>query len=361
MIRTIGFPGQYHQGPGALNQVGRFIEHCEFVRPVIICDEFVAEHIVPGIMHLPKNLQVFKFPGECTSQVTDQLALQAKAVKADVVIALGGGKSIDTAKGVSKRQQIPVIICPTIASTDAPTSRLIVMYDEHHRVTGVEYLAVNPLAVFVDTQIIANAPAKLFAAGIGDAISKFFESQQCVRSGGLNSFGTPPLSSALLMAEHCYQLLIGQAEQAYRDVEQHCVTEVVERVTEATVLLSGIGFESGGLSLAHSLIRGLTSVPAMQHALHGEMIAFGTMVQLFASGYSLEQIEPVSKLLKSVSLPLTLQQLGMPSSQDKQVLTQIAEATLAHSYSKNFTPKLTSHLLVKAIENADQYGRRYLQ
>ncbi|KJM62983.1 glycerol dehydrogenase [Pluralibacter gergoviae] len=360
MIRTIGFPNQYHQGPDALDRVGLFLKQQSYNQAAIISDDFVTKNIIPDIKNLPDNIEKFTFNGECTASNINTLSAQTAAINTDVVIAIGGGKSIDTAKGVAQKRNIPIIICPTIASTDAPTSRLIVLYDEQHRVTGVDYLNVNPSALFVDTRVIANAPSRLFSAGVGDAISKYFESQQCFRSGGLNSFNTPPLKTALLMAQQCFNIIMTKAEQAYQDIVNKNLSESIEEVIEATVLLSGVGFESGGLSLAHSLIRGFTRIPALQNALHGEMVAFGTLVQLHASGYDLADIKPIAEMLIALSLPVTLAEMGLKEKPDDLTLCVITEATLAHSYAKNFMPELTPEHLLQSILAADACGKTLL-
>ncbi len=67
--------------------------------------------------------------------------------------------------------QIPVAIAPTIASTDAPCSALSVIYTDNGEFDRYLLLPNNPDRVIVDTNIVAGAPARLLAAGIGDALS----------------------------------------------------------------------------------------------------------------------------------------------------------------------------------------------
>ena len=112
------------------------------------------------------------------------LAVDIDPTRDDVIIGFGGGKTIDTAKGLSKAHNLRLIIIPTIASNDSPTSRLIVLYDKQHRVAGVDILTRNPDVVLVDSSIISRAPTRFFAAGLGDALSKKFEAQQCYLAGG---------------------------------------------------------------------------------------------------------------------------------------------------------------------------------
>ena len=360
-VRTIGFPGRYQQGPGALRALGTTLAELGITRASAVFDPAVAQRLAPIVeASLRESAVTFSrvdFPGETTRAVIASLADTVRSDKSQAVLAIGGGKTIDTTKGVARALGLPVVICPTAASSDAPTSRLIVLYDEAHRVVGVDYLPRNPDAVVVDTEVIVAAPKRLFAAGIGDAISKRYESAQCALSGGLNSYGTRPLASALLLAEQTHAILMRDGPSAYRDVASQQLTEAVERVVEATVLLSGVGFESGGLSLAHALLRGLTAVPAMSAMLHGELVAFGTLVQMFVEGRPQHEIDALATLLAAVDLPLTLSDLGQPAPLSADEKAVIAEATLATSYSRHMVTPLTPERLLNGIEKADTFGQ----
>jgi len=75
------------------------------------------------------------------------------------------------------RARIPVIIVPTIASSDAPCSGCAVVYSEGGVFECVTYQRTNPAAVLVDLDIIAAAPARLLVAGMGDALSTLVRSE----------------------------------------------------------------------------------------------------------------------------------------------------------------------------------------
>lgn len=360
MVKTMGFPGRYEQGPGALQDLGRVLADMGRSRPLVLCDEFLAEHLWPDVARALQAYSVeatpIVFPGECTRAAIAQLSEQAQPLAPDTVVALGGGKTIDTAKGLSVNLGVPIIVCPTIASNDAPTSRLIVLYDESHKVVGVEYLKMNPSAVIVDTQVIAQAPARFFAAGIGDAISKKFEAHQCHAAGGNNSFGTPALHTALMLTDMVFDTLMQYGVAAYQAVCRNEVNDDVERVVEGTVLISGVGFESGGLSLSHALVRGLTSIPTMAAMLHGELVAFGTLVQMAVEERPVAEISRVAHLLQAVKLPVTLAELGQTQPLSAAELDTLVGATLSAAYSKNMQPALTYERLVRGLVAADHLG-----
>uniref|UniRef100_UPI002FE393A9 glycerol dehydrogenase n=1 Tax=Noviherbaspirillum sp. TaxID=1926288 RepID=UPI002FE393A9 len=286
-VKTIGFPGRYLQGPGAIRELGGLLMEFGSKSPVVVMDDIVRNAAggqlndalgASGIV-----AQSLRFAGECTASAIRELSMQAHAAGADMVIGFGGGKTIDTAKGVAKTLGLRLVIVPSIASNDSPTSRLIVLYDDQHAVAGVEMMTRNPDVVLVDTEIVARAPVRFFVAGLGDALSKKFEAEQCHRAGGKNFFGTGSLATARLLAVRCYETILEFGIEAVEQVRaHHAPNDAVERAVEASVLLSGLGFESGGLSLSHALTRGFTAHPQLGKYLHGELVGFGTIVQLIA-------------------------------------------------------------------------------
>jgi glycerol dehydrogenase len=166
------------------------------------------------------------------------------------------------------------------------------------------------------------------------------------------------LHTALMMADMAYATLVEFGQAAYRSVSEHRLTPDVERVIEGTVLLSGIGFESGGLSLAHALIRGLTAVPAMASRLHGELVAFGTLVQVLVENRPQPEIDELVHLLCAVNLPVSFSQLGQGGNPSSADINTIVEATMKAAYARNMSPPLTANRLAECIAEADCIGRK---
>src|SRR5699024_12418424 len=96
--------------------------------------------------------------------------------------------------------------------------------------------------------------------------------------------------AAKAIAEKCEQVLFEYGHLAYESVKAKVVTPALEYIVEANTLLSGLGFESGGLSAAHAVHNGFTALDGDIHKLsHGEKVAFGTLVQLALEDRSLEE------------------------------------------------------------------------
>ncbi|HMH28289.1 MAG TPA: glycerol dehydrogenase [Steroidobacteraceae bacterium] len=362
-VRTMGFPGRYIQGPGALAQLPPLLLELGSCRVALLADATVRATLGGRIDAMlaeiqqpaPITFRWLDFPGECS--VATIAALAGRASACDTVIALGGGKTIDTAKGIARRLAARLVIIPTIASNDSPTSRLIVLYDDAHRVAGVELLARNPDVVLVDTAVIAQAPARFFAAGIGDALSKKFEARQCHLAGGHNFYGTPSLPTARLLADRCYEVIMEFGAAALRQVAQErCPNEAVERTVEATVLLSGVGFESGGLSLAHALVRGFSAHPVLGKFLHGEVVAFGTLVQLVAEGRSKSEATEYAAFTRRLGLPASFNWFGIEHMSVAE-LDEISRITCTAPYSANLRPAIDEGGVRQALEAADLIGR----
>ena len=149
--------------------------------------------------------------------------------------------------------------------------------------------------------------------------------------------------------------IVAHGEAAIEAVGRHDCTPAVESVIEATVLLSGLGFESGGLSLSHGLLRGLSALPELAGALHGEQVAFGTIVQLVLEGRPDAELRAHVDLLARLGLPTTLAALGWTRVSGEQI-AQVATLTLGAPYIGNFQSALDADAIAAAIVRADALG-----
>jgi glycerol dehydrogenase len=349
-FRILGAPRRYIQGPGALSALAEHVASLGRV-PVVLADPIALDREGPPLQSAP----VLRFGGEITHGEIERRTAEARAAGADVIVAMGGGKAIDTGKGIAKRLGCPIAVVPTIASNDAPTSRLIVVYDESHAIVEVEMLASNPDVVLVDTAIIARAPRRLLAAGIGDCMSKTFEAHACARAGGKNFFGGRTPIAALALADGCYTTVRRDGVAALEACDRGTPDEALENVVEAAVLLSGLGFESGGLSLAHSLTRGLTAHPKLAGALHGELVAYGTLVQVAHEGMDETGRADLAAFTGACGLPRRLADFGLVDPRPSDYAT-IAGPTLAAPHMKHLSNPASEESIVAAMRLVEAAG-----
>jgi glycerol dehydrogenase len=355
-MRVFGGPHRYVQGSGALAELAPLVA-LYGRRPFVIVDAAVMDLIQTKLEAVFAESGVAAtfagFSGECTAEKIDEMARQAEAAQSDVTIGVGGGKTIDNAKGVRIARGGALLIVPTVASNDAPTSRLVVLYREDHSLSEVRLMATNPDAVVVDTDLIASAPRRFFVAGVGDALSKKFEVEQCVRADGLNFYKGRSTSLALMIADQCYRTVREDTLAALDAVTARRPNEAFERVVEATILSSGLGFESGGLSISHALTRGFSAIPALSGALHGEQVAFGLLAQLCLEGRSDAFLADMKAFYRAVGLPVALADLGLRDGAAAAIET-IAARTLADApYVQNFQSEVTQANLTAALARAN--------
>ncbi len=364
MDRIIQSPGKYIQGADVITRLGDYLKPLAD-RWLIVGDKFVLgfaqETLQKSLADAGLACEIAPFGGECSQNEIDRLRGVAESARCGAVLGIGGGKTLDTAKALAHFMNLPVAVAPTIASTDAPCSALSVLYSDSGEFDRYLPLPSNPNCVVVDTKIVASAPPRLLAAGIGDALATWFEARACSRSGAKTMTGGQCTQAALALAELCYNTLLTEGEKAMLAAEQHVVTPALERVVEANTYLSGVGFESGGLAAAHAIHNGITAIPEAHHFYHGEKVAFGTLTQLVLENAPLEEIETVAALCHTVGLPITLAQLDIKTDIPTKMRT-VAQAACAEGETiHNMPGGATPDQVYAALLVADQYGQRFLQ
>jgi len=355
MANVIISPPRYVQGKGELANLSQYTQNLGQKPLVLISKEGLEWFGYTLRTTFRNNLQFELFHGECSRNEINRII--SLIGDCDFVVGVGGGKTADTAKAVGFYTKKPVVVVPTIASTDAPCSALSVIYSDDGVFEEYLFYPTNPNVVLVDTAIIAKAPVRLLVSGMGDALATYFEARATKASGGTTCAGGTPPSAALALARLCYDTILAYGAQAKEDVRQRLCTEAVEAVVEANTYLSGIGFESGGLAAAHAIHNGLTVLEGCHHMYHGEKVAFGTLVQLMLEGAAPEEVANVIGFCLSVGLPVCLADLGLENVHDRDILA-VAKATCVESETIwNMPMKITVQKVFDAIKAADALGR----
>lgn len=222
---------------------------------------------------------------------------------------------------------------------------------------GFESWGTNPDLVLVDTQVIAQAPVRTFVAGMGDALSTWLEADACFKARGPNLAGGTATMAARTLARLCYDILMEHGLEAKRAVEKKIVTPALEKVVEANVLLSGLGFESGGCATAHMVANCLPSYPECHGLMHGHEVGFGIITQL-----CLDDDMPVGRIYQivdfeiAIGLPVTFADLGLPGVTRERLARIGAICAGSGSLCENHPFPVTADDIVNAMIAADALG-----
>ena len=331
MIRGYGSVGHYIQGPGAVQKLPEIALRCGR-SAVMVIDSFFEEHAdqlkqLFSDSTLAMSFQIFR--GECSDEEIERLKGRISGIQPEIQVAIGfgGGKTLDTVRVIAARMGLKMILVPTSAASNAATSGLSVVYDEHH-VGRSEFLYRNPDYVIADTDYIIAAPARMLASGIGDSMATYFEARNNYICNNINTV-MPGYHSTICgraVAKVCYETLMESGIRAYHAAQAHFRTEDFEDVVEGINLLSGIGWENNGCSVAHGLAAAVPIIPETKNYMHGECVAYCLLTQLILDRVSNQTFEKVRDLFIGVSLPVRLKEIGIEKSKEEKVRCIIKQA-----------------------------------
>ena len=364
MLAVFSAPSHYVQGKHATAALGTEMQRIGLQGPALIVAGRSAQRLLSevwqkhlsdaGIQHV-----VHQFGGECSYPEIERIKETGTQHNVQVVIGAGGGKVLDAARAAADDMDLPVVNCPTIASSDAPCSALSVIYTPEGVFHEYRFYRKNPDLVVVDTYVVAQAPPRLLVAGMGDALATWFEAKTCVDGHIQNMRGGASTRSAEKLSALCYEILVEDGPDAKRAVERNVVNPALERLVEANTLLSGLGFESSGLAAAHAIHNGLTTAPETHPYYHGEKVAYGLLTQLVLEGKPRSVIDPVLHFSSAVGLPITLAEIGLAEVPD-DVLGRVAERATAEGETIHNEPfEVRPDAVADAILAADSVGRAW--
>ena len=358
-LRLIRTPLKYVQGKGALLS---FHDELSYLgkRWLFVCSNSghrTCHDSIEKSFGNSDDLRIYEVFGGISSN--GEIARMQEIVrneKIDVVVGVGGGSAIDTAKAVAHYEKLPVAVVPTVISTDAPCTGLSVIYNDDESFDRYLFYDNNPDAVIVDSEIIAQSPVKFLVAGMGDALGTYFEARACYKVDAPSLENGGVTRTALAIAKLCYDTLRDYGSQAKVANEMKVVTPALDAIIEANVYLSGVGADNGGLAAAHSFYNGVTALGA--HTIeHGCCVAYGTLLQLLLEGVPNDEFKEVQDFCMEVGLPVTLAELGIDAS-DSSLIKKIADAACREGETiHNMLPPVDEKDLYNAIIECDMLGR----
>lgn len=389
-LKVMLAPLRYVQGPNALLQMGEQLEVIGIKNPLILASpsakKAVEATITQGLGAKNIKYAFTEFRGKSTWKEIDRIKNVCIEGEHDAIISCGGGKTLDTGRSAAAGAAVNVaklppefiprlgagvhcINVPTVAATDAPTSSASLVYTETGVVEAILVFPANPTVVFVDTAVIAKSPVRLLVSGMGDALATYFEADvsrrtatPCLLTGCQSTRATQAL------ARLCFDILMDYGVQAKLEAEAGVPGPGIEAVAEANVLLSGLGFESGGLSAAHAVGQSFAYIHKHFEVpqYHGEAVAFGTLTQLIMEEREPEYLDKIFGFCKAVGLPTTFEEMTLKNVSEEALQT-VADAAskdvLIRSMPRaSATPNEEGRFydqieILNAIKATDAYGR----
>ena len=362
--RAFGSIQRYIQGPGELNSVFEYGKKYGS-RFLFLVDSGVFDMIRTQVEAIEDNCgcsaAFHSFYGECCRENVDMLVDLVKGSDCNVVLGVGGGKVLDTVKLVADASDLPRIIIPTSASSDAPAADWAAVYDTKGVFLGAVATNRNTELVLVDSTIISRAPARLFASGIADALVTWYEAMANERSLTPNNIGRGYLRSlaGMAIARESHDILLRDGIPAYEAVKAKLLTPAVENVIEANILLSGLGFMNAGCACAHGVHNGISALENGEEFLHGEKVAFGLICQLILENAPQDELNTVMVFLDALNLPVTLEQLHIACNDEN--LDVIVDYMMNKSLLIHREPiPVIADMVRNIILAANHFGHQYL-
>jgi len=232
----------------------------------------------------------------------NKIKKNVKQDNSDLIVGIGGGRSVDTAKLISYNLSIPFVSLPTAASHDGMASPFVsVKSDKPHSI-----VASAPMGVFVDIDIIKKAPSKLLASGCGDLIANIIavKDWQLGHKRKKEYYGRYAADLAMMSAKIVME---NSSKFAKKGLDERVI---VEGLISAGVA-SCIAGSSRPCSGAEHLISHALDKIAPGIGLHGEKCGIGSIMMAKLQGQDWKKI---IKTLKDVGAPTTAKQIGLESN-----------------------------------------------
>lgn len=355
MDKGVLFPRSYKRGVGALDGIGEFCK--DYGKRVLIsgghkalaaaADKVKASVEAAGL----EVAEVYWYGGVCCWSNVDKLVAKVQETGADIIIACGGGNSIDTAKAASSKVgYIPVITVPTIAGTCAAMTGMSNINNEKGEYQENYNFSATPTAVFVDSEIIVNAPERWLYGGLGDTLAKLYE----YRVSGSAVEQTARVVGAINNSQTCYDLIKMYGKGAKDAAVAKQVTPALEYAVDAIIYYAGMCSIWGGEKLrgaaAHCVYFGFTYIPEAHAWGHGLLVGFGNLCLLSLEKRPDEEIIEEIKLAIDCGVPVTLKQIADVNDEDLKLVAKVACAGVD---MKNMPFEVTEQMVIDSIKHVD--------
>jgi len=339
-------PSQVIRGQGIVSKLADYISGKS---ALVISGEKSREVISSAFEQASLKIHYAAPIHNCSEINLKNLQTAIKKIQPDLIIGVGGGKVLDTAKLTAYKHNLPVVTIPTTAATCAGWTALSNIYTEEGAFSYDVTLNHCPELLIVDYDLIATAPKRTLVSGIGDAIAKWYEAS--VGSGGSDK---TLVIAAVQEARILRDILFQKSAEAIANPAGAVWQEVVDATVCLAGVIGGIGGAQCRTVAAHAVHNGLTHLPQTHGTLHGEKVAFGILVQLRLEEFQGNQLaatarQQLLKFYSEIGLPQSLGDLGLGNITLKELETVAAIACNPNSDLHNLPFLVHEHQLIAAM------------
>lgn len=292
------------------------------------------------------------FRGECSQKNISLIEREINNFEADFIIGVGGGKALDTAKVAAEKCNVPIVTIPTIAATCAAVTALSVVYNDEGQYEMDYYLKRNPEMVLVEPRVIAEAPVKYLRSGIFDAVAKWYEGREALKSiKNPDIYAEGAVKLAEMLNKRMEKAALSAVEAVEKNQVDRNVTDVIDMNIYLTGLIQNIGQMTCRGAAAHAVHNGLTIMEASHELLHGYKVAYGIIVQLYLEDLPQSEINEVISFFKELGLKPSLKNLDLPD--EPELLQGVAKKAVADFVMTKMPFEVTEEMLVDAMEKLE--------
>ncbi len=281
-----------------------------YKKVLVVTGEKSFKSIEEKLSYALKNTEskIVNYGGECSYDNVEKILKSTKDESYDLILGVGGGKALDSAKIIGYKLGLPVITIPTIASTCAATSSLSVVYKNDGSFLEIAEFPSPAIKTFIDLETIKKAPNKYIWAGIGDTLAKFYEVDLKYRYTLKNKIEINyPSRWAKESSVLCREMILKYGEAGlYSKKIDEGFKKVVLTIIVNTGMVSNLVNEELNGAIAHSVCYGLGNVPTIEkNHLHGEMVAYGILIQLLLEK-NIEEYNTLIAFYRKLNFPTKL-------------------------------------------------------
>lgn len=353
-IARMPFPAKVFRGPDAMSCLGELCK-TQGDKAFVLGGKTALEKTKDKIHAIlsQADIQVVGtewYGGECSDDNIERLAESVAVQQASVIIAVGGGKALDTGKAVGAKRNLPVITIPTIAATCAAVTPLSVVYNAKGEFAGNLFLEDCPAGTVIDTSIILDTPVSWLIAGMGDTLAKMYE----LRAAASAMAPTSLTISAVMNGEICYDIIQRFGLAARQAVTDQKLSSEFDSIVDAIILGAGLSSIFGGDKLrnaaAHAIYNGFTKIPATHAVAHGSIVGYGNLCLLALEGRTDSEIMHEIELAERCGIPTMLSQIAAMSEADLNIA---CEASAKAGAMSCMPFAVSAEMVVNAIHKVD--------